>query len=172
MVMQEDVFRMYLEEIKGIESCDAAENERLLRELGSGNPAARDRIIEGNLGMVLEMVQRYLNRGVPAGDLAQEANMALVMAVAEYEEGVFEDFVRERVEEALLKAVEEQSREEKTAKKMLDRVNGLKDVSQEMAEELGREATVEELAERMKMTVDEVKEIMKLTLDAMSVVGD
>ena len=58
------------------------------------------------------------------------------------------------------------------AEEMLDRVNKLKDVSQEMAEELGREASVEELAERMKLTVDEVKEIMKLTLDAMSVVGD
>ena len=170
--MQEDVFRMYLEELQGIASCDAAENERLLRELGNGNPAVRDRIIEGNLKMVLEMVQGYLNRGVPASDLVQEANMALVMAVAEYEEGVFEDFVREKVKEALLEAVEEQSQEEETARKMVDRVNRLKDVSQEMAEELGREAKVEELAERMKLTVDEVKEIMKLTLDAMSVVGD
>ncbi len=98
--------------------------------------------------------------------------MALVLAAAEFEDGVFEDFVRERVKDALLAAVEEQSLEEETAKKMLDRVNKLEDVSQEMARELGREATVAELAGRMEMTCDEVKEIMKLTLDAMSVVGD
>lgn len=170
--MQEDVFRMYLDEIKEIDSCDKAENERLLQEFRGGNPAAKNRLIEGNLKMVLEMVQGYLNRGVPAGDLVQEANMALVMAAAEYEEGNFEDFVRERVKAALLEAVEEQSQETETARKMLDRVNRLKDVSQDMAEELGREATVEELAERMKLTGDEIKEIMKLTLDAMSVVGD
>lgn len=170
--MQEDVFQMYLEEMERIESCDKAENERLLKEMKRGNQAVRDRLIEGNLKMTLEFVQEYVNQGVLAGDLAQEANMALVQAVAEYEEGVFEDFVRDKVKTALLAAVKEQAREEETARKMVDRVNRLKDVSQDMAEELGREATVEELAKRMKMTSDEVKEIMKLTLDAMSVVGD
>ena len=55
---------------------------------------------------------------------------------------------------------------------MLARVNVLQTVSQRMAEELGREATVEELAEKMKMTVEEIKAIMKLTLDAMSVSPD
>lgn len=170
--MQEDVFRMYLEEIKGIKSCDAAENAKLLVELKNGNQSVKDRIIEGNLKMMLEMVQEYLNRGVAAGDLVQEANMALVLAVAEYEEGIFEDYLKGKVREALLSAVEEQSREQETARKMLDRVNRLKDVSQEMAEELGREAKVEELAERMKMTSEEIREIMKLTLDAMNVVGN
>ena len=150
--MQGDVFEMYLEEIKAIRGCDRAENERLLRELRDGSMAAKERLIEGNLRTVLEMVQEYLNRGIQAGDLVQEANMALVLAVAEYEEGDFEAFLRERVRNALLAAVEEQSHVEKAAEEML--------------------ASVEELAERMKLTVDEVKEIMKLTLDAMSVVGD
>ena len=49
------------------------------------------------------------------------------------------------------------------------RVNVLKDISRQMAEDLGREATVEELAEKMKMSVDEIKDIMKLTLDSLSV---
>lgn len=170
--MREDVFQMYLEEIKGIKSCDEAEDQRLLREIRGGSQRARDRIIEGNLKMALEMVQGYLNRGVGAGDLVQEANMALVLAVEEYEDGVFEDFAREQIKKALLAAVEAQSLEEETAKKMLDRVNKLKNVSQDMAQELGREATVAELAGRMKLTSDEVKEIMKMTLDAMNVVGD
>ena len=72
----------------------------------------------------------------------------------------------------LLAAVEEQSREEKTAEKMVDRVNTLKDLSRDMAEELGREATVEELARRMELTADEIRDIMKMTLDAMSVMGE
>ena len=98
--------------------------------------------------------------------------MALVLAAEEYEEGSFEDYAREQVRKALLAAVEEQSWEETAARKIVELVNKLEDASQEMAQELGREATVAELAERMALTADEVKEIMELTLDAMNVVGD
>ena len=170
--MQEDVFQMYLEEIKEIESGDAAENETLLRQFREGNRAVKDRLVEGNLKLVLEIVRDYLGRGVPGGDLVQEANMALLLAVGEYEEGIFEDYVRDKVKDALQAAVEDQSREQEAAEKVLGQVNRLKDVSQEMAKELGREASVEELADRMRLTGDEVREIMKLTLDAMSVVGN
>ena len=62
--------------------------------------------------------------------------------------------------------------ETKVEEEMLARVNVLKEVSKRMAEELGREATVAELAEKMKMTEDEIRDIMKLTLDAMSVSPD
>lgn len=161
--MQEDVFQMYLEEIKEIESCDAAENETLLRQFREGNRAVKDRLVEGNLKLVLEIVRDYLGRGVPGGDLVQEANMALLLAVGEYEEGIFEDYVRDKVKDALQAAVEDQSREQEAAEKVLGQVNRLKDVSQEMAKELGREASVEELADRMRLTGDEVREIMKLT---------
>ena len=72
--------------------------------------------------------------------------MALVVAVREYEGGGFDSFLKDRVRAALLNAVERQSMETKTARKMVDRVNRLQDISAELAEELGREATVEELA--------------------------
>ncbi len=167
--MAEDVFQMYLGEVGGLESCGEEENKRLLKELAAGNQAVKDRLIEGNLKAVLEMVQEYLNRGVPAGDLVQEANMALVLAVGEYEDGSFTCFMRERVREALEEAVEEQSMHSRTAEKIADRVNRLEKVSAELAGELGREATVEELARRMELTGEEIKDIMKITLDAMSV---
>ncbi len=102
--MRENVFGMYLEEIKEIKSCDEAENQRLLRQIKGGDERAKDRLIEGNLRLALKLVQEYVNRGVATGDLVQEANMALVLAAAEFEDGVFEDFVRERVKDALLAA--------------------------------------------------------------------
>ena len=71
---------------------------------------------------------------------------------------------------ALLNAVERQSMETKTARKMVDRVNRLQDISAELAEELGREATVEELARRMELTEEEIREAMKVTMDAMTLV--
>lgn len=167
--MQEDLFQMYLGELGRIEGCDEAENHRLLRQWSAGDRTARNRLIEGNLKTVLEEVQNYLGRGVPAGDLVQEANMALVVAVETYEGGDFGEFLRARVREALLAAIKEQSTEQETAQNVADRVNRLSDVSQELAGELGREATVEELARRMELPQEEIRDIMKITLDAMSV---
>ena len=164
----EEVFQMYLNEMTGIKSCDQEENQQLLNQFKAGNQGVKDRLIEGNLKIALEMVQEFLNRGIPAGDLVQEANMALVMAVAEYEEGNFEDYLRNQIREALLAVVDEQSKEQNVAQELVNRVNRLKDISQEMAEELGREAKVEELAQRMGMTNDEVKEIMKITMEAVN----
>lgn len=168
--MREDVFQIYLEELSGVKSCDEQENTRLLKALAARDQKARDRLIEGNLMAVLGIAKDYLNRGIPAGDLVQEANMALVMAVHEYEGGGFEGFLREQVNKALTAAVERQSMETKTARKMADRVNRLQDISADMAEELGREATVEELARRMELTADEIREAMKMTMDAMALV--
>jgi len=172
--MEEDIFQIYLKEIDRIKGCTQEENERLIRLLGGGDKAVKSRLIEGNLKAVLEMVPDYFNLGVQAGDLVQEANMALVLAVEEYDEGWgrFEDYLKRQVKDALAAVVEEQSQTQKAGQKVLDRVNALKDVSQEMAVELGREATVEELACRMGLTGEEIKEIMKWTLDAMKVMGE
>lgn len=100
--------------------------------------------------------------------------MALILALGEYgsQNKAFRDLVKEQVEQALTAAVAEQKQENDIEEEMVARVNVLKDISAKMAEDLGREATVEELAETMKMTVDEIKDIMKLTLDAMSVSPD
>lgn len=170
--MQEEVFQMYLDEIKELESLDAAANRMLLSQVAEGSQEARNRLIEGNLKAVLLQVQNYLNRGVQAGDLVQEANMALIMAVAEYESGDFEPFLQQRVKEALQAAVDEQSKEVQIREKMVSRVNALEEVAKEMAQQLGREAKVEELAERMKLTSDEIRDIMKETLNALSVNGE
>ncbi len=178
-----NVFQLYLDEISQIQACDETENEALLKRLAEGEEAVLSRLIEGNLKYVLGLTREYLTRGVAAGDLVQEANMALILAVNGWKDreasegdarnpGLFLQFVEQQVKEALDQAVEEEASEEKVEEKLLARVNVLKDLSTEMAEELGREATVEELAERLQMTAGEVKDIMKLTLDAMSVHGE
>ena len=123
------------------------------------------------LHYVVKLAGGFRNQGLPAGDLVQEANMALLLALDQYENGNFREQVKDLVEENLNAAIEMQKKEKQTEEEMVARVNVL-DISGMMAEELGREATVEELAEKMKMTVDEIKAIMKLTLDAMSVSPD
>ncbi len=170
-----DIFQMYMEEMAAIEACGREENARLAEAAAGGDDGARNRLVEGNLRYVLELSRDFLGRGVAAGDLAQEANLALLLAAAEYDPAAcdpFEEFLAGRVKDALTETIKRHQTEEKAGKRILERVNMLQDVSKVMAEELGREATVPELAERLKMTEDEVREIMKTALDALHALGE
>ena len=153
----EDFYQLYLEELKLVPPCSPEEEERLLDEI---------------LGRAVRMAEEYRDRGLSMNDLVQEANIALLLTAQEYKGGDFDSQSEERIRRMIEDALELQNTEYKVEEEMLARVNVLKDISAGMAEELGREATVEELAERMKMTEQEIKDIMKLTLDAMSVSGE
>ena len=124
-------FQLYLDELEGITSCSEAENTELAKEAANGSAEAKKRLIEGNLKNALAMIREYLNKGLPAGDLVQEANMALVMAVEELgtAESVldFNEYLKERVTEALKAAVADQETEHKIEEKMLARVKVLEE---------------------------------------------
>lgn len=167
-----DVLAMYVEELKQVPACTPEEEERLLRELVQGNTEVSGRLVEGHLMDAMAIAAEYRERGLALNDLIQEASMALILTVNSYTGGDFKEQMNRQIRTALEEAVSLQDNEVKIEEEMAARVNVLKDISSSMAGELGREATVEELAERMKMTVDEIKDIMKLTLDAMSVVND
>ena len=151
------------------------EQERLLALLSTGSPdeakRAVKRLTEGKLGDTLRIAKEYENRGLHINDIIQEANIGLLLAASSYVDGDFDRLMEESVRAQIESALEDQSREKTVAEDMRARVNVLKDISAAMAQELEREPTAEELAERMKMTVEEIKDIMKLTLDAMSVSG-
>ena len=164
----EDIYRVYMEEIAAIPPCSEEENEKLLGEIRSWNKAARERLIEGNLKNALFFVQDYINKGVPMADLIQEASMELMMLADEGFEGSFEKLLESRIRVRMEEIINDQKKETDIEDEMLARVNVLQEVSKSMAEELGREAKLSELAERMKMTEDEVREIMKVTMDALS----
>ena len=164
----EDIYRVYMEEIAAIPPCSEEENEKLLGEIRSGNKAARERLIEGNLKNALFFVQDYINKGVPMADLIQEASMELMMLADEGFEGSFEKLLESRIRVRMEEIINDQKKETDIEEEMLARVTVLQEVSKSMAEELGREAKLSELAERMKMTEDEVREIMKVTMDALS----
>lgn len=164
----EDIYRVYMEEIAAIPPCSEAENAKLLGEIRNGNRAARERLIEGNLKNALFFVQDYINKGVPMADLIQEASLELMMLADEGFEGSFEKLLESRIRVRMEEIINDQKKEADIEEEMLARVNVLQEVSKSMAEELGREAKLSELAERMKMTEDEVREIMKVTMDALS----
>lgn len=167
--MYDDFYQMYLEELEAVAEAGPEEELSLLERLAAGDVSARERLIEGNLKRVLEYAKEYDGRGLPMGDLVQEGNMALTALAMEYESGAFQELLRERVCACIEAALEEQRMEAEIEENVAARVNVLQEVSRVMAKELGREATVEELAAKMKMTEDEIRDIMKVTLDAVNV---
>lgn len=172
--MYDDFYQMYLEELEALTEVGAEEEKNLLARLSGGDGDAGKRLIEGNLKKALALAKEYDGKGLPMNDLVQEANMALTALVMELGDGEnpemeFEELLEKRVRESLQAAVDEQQRESEIEENVTARVNVLQEVSRVMAGELGREATVDELAQKMKMTADEIRDIMKITLDAVHV---
>lgn len=170
--MEEDFHKLYLEELESILPCGTEEEAELLEAVLVGDKQAKKRLVESKLRAAAAIAEEYKEKGLPIGDLVQEANMALFLFTEEYAGGDFNGQMEVQVRGAIAEALAAQETELNVEEEVTARVNVLKDISASMAEELGREATVEELAERMKMTTDEIKGIMKLTLDAMSVSGE
>ncbi|MBS5402243.1 sigma-70 domain-containing protein [Enterocloster sp.] len=171
--MEHDFFDMYLEEMRGITPLDRDEMVSVLEGTAMGDAAARSRLVEGCLGQVLEIVREYGDSELPISDLVQEANTALMLAAIEYDGSEpWNELMTRRVKESVELALEEQRTENQIEETMAARVNVLQTVSQVLAKELGREATLEELSAKMKMTEDEVRDIMKLALDALTVNGE
>lgn len=167
--MEEAYYQTYLDELKEIKPCNDKERSVLVPLAVSGDKAARDRLIEGHLIFALALAKDYRDKGISMSDLVQEANLALTMAVNAYQEGEFLAFIQRNIVKALEQLLEEQKKEEKTGEEILAKVNVLQEISRQMAEELGREATLEELGNRMQLPVDEIREIMKLAVNAVNI---
>ena len=170
--MHDDFYQMYLEEMGDISPCTKEETELLLHDIKEGKNEAKKRLVEGNLETALSFAKEYDGKGVLLTDLVQEANMAFMMAVDQYDgapvKDEFDHFAADMMKEYLQAAVDEEISAEQTGEELAARVNVLQTVSQALAKELGREATIEELANKMKMTVDEIHGIMKMAIEAMS----
>ncbi|MGC6175203.1 sigma-70 domain-containing protein [Lacrimispora sp. 38-1] len=170
--MHDNFYQMYLDEMGEITPCTGEEQLKLIADFRGGNQDAKKRLVEGNLRVALEYAKEYDGKGVLLSDLVQEANMALLMAVEEYAkaggETGFDSYVGQKIKKALELAVEEELSADRTGEELAARVNVLSQISQTLAAELGREATVEELADKMKMSVDEIQGIMKMAMDAVS----
>jgi RNA polymerase primary sigma factor len=168
--MEHNFYEMYLEEMELIAPLGDGEKEALLEKTAAGEVEARKRLIEGSLSRALAIAKEYEGRELPMSDLVQEANTALTLAAVEYDGSrEWEELMESRIREAIELALEEQKTEADIEENVAARVNVLQTVSQVLAKELGREATVEELAAKMKMTEDEIKDIMKIALDALTI---
>lgn len=162
----------YMDELADVVELSKEEEQAILEQMLQGDQKAKERLIEGNLKYVIQVCANYIGKGIPLGDLIQEGNIALMMAISTWEKGDYSQFrlhIERAIQETMNELLDQEEEKEKVGAQMVERANLLSEVSKELADELGREATAEELAKRLAMTEEEIKDIMKMSLNALSV---
>ena len=167
----EDPVRMYLKEIGKVSLLSADEEIELAKRMEKGDEAAKKRLAEANLRLVVSIAKRYVGRGMLFLDLIQEGNLGLIKAVEkfDYRKGYkFSTYATWWIRQAITRAIADQARTIRIPVHMVETINKLIRVSRQLLQELGREPTPEEIAEEMDMPVDRVREILRISQEPVS----
>ena len=167
----EDPVRMYLKEIGKVPLLTADEESELAKRMEEGDEEAKKRLAEANLRLVVSIAKRYVGRGMLFLDLIQEGNLGLIKAVEkfDYNKGFkFSTYATWWIRQAITRAIADQARTIRIPVHMVETINKLVRVSRQLLQELGREPTPEEIAERMEIPVERVREILKISQEPVS----
>lgn len=170
-VSLEDPVRMYLKEIGKVPLLTNEEEIALAKRIEEGDEAAKKRLAEANLRLVVSIAKRYAGRGMQFLDLIQEGNLGLIKAVDkfDYRKGFkFSTYATWWIRQAITRAIADQARTIRIPVHMVETINKLIRVSRQMVQELGREPSPEELAEKMDLPVERVREIQKISQEPVS----
>ena len=172
----DDPVRMYLKEIGRVPLL-TTERERELAEIMGGdyNDAVKERakkeLVEANLRLVVSIAKRYVGKGMFFLDLIQEGNLGLMKAVDkfDYNRGYkFSTYATWWIRQAITRAIADQARTIRIPVHMVETIHKVSRYSRQMLQELGREATADEIGEKMGMSPEKVREIMKIAQDPVS----
>ncbi len=171
----------FLREIEKDQGLTIADLKDIHRRLSVGEAKARrakKEMIEANLRLVISIAKKYTNRGLQFLDLIQEGNIGLMKAVDkfEYRRGYkFSTYATWWIRQAITRSIADQARTIRIPVHMIETINKLNRVSRQILQEKGREATPEELAERMEMPEDKVRKVLKIAKEPISMetpIGD
>ena len=167
----DDPVRMYLKEIGKIELLSADRELELAKKMMAGDERAKKQLVEANLRLVVSIAKRYVGKGMSFLDLIQEGNLGLMKAVEkfDYTKGYkFSTYATWWIRQAITRAIADQARTIRIPVHMVETIHKVSRYSRQLLQELGHEASAEEIAERMGMSPEKVREIMKIALDPVS----
>lgn len=154
---ENDPLRIYLEELEKLPACENP--ELLVKEYQSGKEEAMSQLVNGMLPMVNQLAFTLVGRGVVLLDLIQEGAVALWKAILSYKEGDFEAHCKRYVQRSMNRALVWQARESGMDQKMRQKMEDYRAVDEQLLADLGRNPTVEELADALHMSTEEVSTV-------------
>jgi RNA polymerase primary sigma factor len=161
----DDAIKLYLREIQKTKLLTADEERELAGRIATGDKAARDKMIESNLRLVVKIAKRYVNRGLPFLDLIEEGNLGLIKAVERFKlskECRFSTYATWWIRQSIERALVNQSRTIRLPVHVSDDINRMLRVTRELVQRMNREPSVKEVAAEMDVSTVYVRRLMVL----------
>ena len=174
----DDPVRMYLKEIGQIRLLTADEEVELAKRVSEGDQAAKNKLTEANLRLVVSIAKKYSGRGLHILDLIQEGNTGLIRAVDKFDGtkgNKFSTYATWWIRQAITRAIADQARTIRVPVHMVEVINKATRCNRKLVQELGREPTMEEIAAELNLPVEKIIEATRTAADTLSLdtpVGD
>ena len=174
----DDPVRMYLKEIGQVKLLSAEEEIELAKRVSEGDQAAKNKLTEANLRLVVSIAKKYSGRGLHILDLIQEGNTGLIRAVDKFDwtkGNKFSTYATWWIRQAITRAIADQARTIRVPVHMVEVINKATRCNRKLVQELGREPTVEEIAAELNLPVEKIIEANRTAADTLSLdtpVGD
>jgi RNA polymerase primary sigma factor len=161
----DDAIKLYLREVQKTKLLTADEEKELARRIAMGDKAARDRMIESNLRLVVKIAKHYMNRGLPFLDLIEEGNMGLIKAVGRFnlsKECRFSTYGTWWIRQSIERAIVNQSRTIRLPVHVTDDINKMLRANRSLVRKMNREPSVKEVSLEMEVNMPYVRRLMVL----------
>lgn len=170
-MLADDSVKLYLKEIGRIPLLTTEEEIKLAERMANGDPAAKKRLSEANLRLVVSIAKKYVRRGMQFLDLIQEGNLGLIKAVDkfDYTKGFkFSTYATWWIRQSITRAIADQARTIRIPVHMVETITKVKKMQSQLLHANGYEPTEDEIAEKLNMPLDKVREIIRIAQDPVS----